>query len=137
MAPLFAGEKSRKIILPKGKWYDFYTGKLVGEEQIIEVTSNLDNIPVFVRDGGIIPMSAISETMGKSNLIVRHYGEKTANYKLYDDDGETFDYEKGAYSWRNIFITKNNKGILTGTISTAENDKPNSFDAITFEFMTK
>ncbi|MEP7258557.1 MAG: TIM-barrel domain-containing protein [Flavitalea sp.] len=137
VAPLFAGDKSRKVILPKGKWYDFYTGKLAGEEDIIEVFSNLDNIPVFVRDGGIIPMAAITETSGKSDLVIRHYGKKTAEYKLYDDDGETFNYEKGAYSWRKIVIAKNDKGVLTGTISPADNSKPDSYGVISFEFMTK
>lgn len=35
VAPLFEGEKERKVILPKGKWYDFYTGEFAGEGEII------------------------------------------------------------------------------------------------------
>ena len=56
VAPLFEGEKERKVILPKGKWYDFYTGEFAGEGEIISVSPGLDKIPVYVKDGGIVPM---------------------------------------------------------------------------------
>ena len=56
VAPLFTGQTSRKVVLPKGKWYDFYTGKFAGEGEVITVTPGLARIPVFVKDGGIIPM---------------------------------------------------------------------------------
>ena len=45
VAPLFEGEKERKVILPKGKWYDFYTGEFAGEGEIISVSPGLDKIP--------------------------------------------------------------------------------------------
>ncbi len=137
IAPLFTGETKREVILPKGRWYDFYTGKLVGEGQVIEVSQGLDHIPVFVRDGGIIPMAANSEIKGKQNLVIRYYGQKLSVYKLYDDDGETYNYEKGEYSWRTVQVKKDAKGVLVGSISIVEKDKPNSFDKISFEFMTK
>ena len=38
VAPLFAGEKERKVVLPQGKWFDFYTGDLVGEGEVITYT---------------------------------------------------------------------------------------------------
>ena len=137
VAPLFTGETKREVILPQGKWYDFYTGKLVGESQVIKIAPGLDRIPVFVRDGGIIPMASTSEIKGKDNLIIRHYGQKAAVYKLYDDDGETFNYEKGEYSWRTVQVTFNKKGAPVGSISPKEKNKPNSFGNISFEFMTK
>lgn len=49
VAPLFTGETERRVILPKGKWYDFYTGKLAGEGEIITVSPGLDRIPVYVK----------------------------------------------------------------------------------------
>lgn len=52
VAPLFAGETERKVILPQGRWYDFYTGKLAGEGEVITVSPGLDRIPVYVKDGG-------------------------------------------------------------------------------------
>ena len=137
IAPLFTGETKRQVILPNGKWYDFYTGKLVGEGQVIEVSQGLDHIPVFVRDGGIIPMAVNSKVKDKQNLVIRYYGQKPSVYKLYDDDGETFNYEKGEYSWRTIIVKKDAKGVLSGSVSSVEKNKPNSFEKISFEFMTK
>ena len=140
VAPLFEGETSRKIVLSKGKWFDFYTGKLAGEAEIITVTPGLDHIPVFVRDGGVVPMAESSQlqTAGaKTNLMVRVYGNQETSYKLYDDDGLTFDYEKGAYSWREIRVTKGKDGKLKGTISKAEKSKPDNIGTVSFQFMSE
>ena len=140
VAPLFTGQTSRKVVLPKGKWYDFYTGKFAGEGEVITVTPGISRIPVFVKDGGIIPMmpSALhSPASGqKFDLEIRYYGTKPGNYKLYDDDGETFDYEKGIYSWREIKISTDKKGKLIGTISKAEKGKPDNIGVVTWKYMS-
>ncbi|WP_241237825.1 alginate lyase family protein [Pseudoflavitalea rhizosphaerae] len=141
VAPLFAGQTTRKVILPRGKWYDFYTGDFVGDGEVITVSPGLDKIPVFVKDGGIIPMMPArlhAPAKGEVvNIEVRHYGTKPGSYKLYDDDGETFNYEKGDYSWRTISIQKNGKGELSGSITAAEKGKPNTIGKVSFTFMTK
>jgi alpha-glucosidase (family GH31 glycosyl hydrolase) len=138
VAPMFTGQTSRTVILPNGKWFDFYTGKYVGDGEVIDVTPGLDKIPVFVKDGGLIPMMAArlhAPKLGeKVNLEVRYYGEKSGQYQLYDDDGETFDYEKGQYSFRTITITHKN-GVLKGSISDPEKAKPNTIGAIVFKLM--
>ena len=135
VAPMFAGETSRKVILPKGRWYDFYTGKFAGNGEVITVTPGLDKIPVFVKDGGIIPMMAprlhAPKAGEKVDLEIRYYGQNPGKYELYDDDGETFDYQKGAYSWREIRV-ENKKG----TISDPVKGKPNTIKNITWKFMT-
>jgi len=138
IAPLFTGETSRKVILPNGKWYDFYTGELAGESEIISVTPGLAHIPVFVRDGGIIPM-AVTNTIaeGKFDLVIRYYGQKEATYLLYDDDGKTFDYEKGDFSWRTLKVKRDQKGNFQGTISEADKGKPNNIGKLSWEFKTK
>jgi alpha-D-xyloside xylohydrolase len=55
---------------------------------------------------------------------------------LYDDDGETFNYEKGEYSFREIKVERNTEGLLTGTISEAQKGKPNTVGNVTWRFMT-
>ncbi|WP_017258096.1 glycoside hydrolase family 31 protein [Pedobacter arcticus] len=140
VAPMFTGQTSRKVVLPKGKWFDFYTGKFVGDGEVITVTPGLDVIPVFVKDGGIVPMMPPllhSPKLGeKVNLEIRYYGTKPGTYQLYDDDGETFNYEKGAYSFRTISVTRKADKII-GNIAKSEKGKPNSFANITFTMMTK
>ena len=141
VAPLFTGETERKVVLPKGKWFDFYTGKFAGEAAVISVSPGWDKIPVYVRDGGIIPMfesDKCSLKAGeKNNLIIRFYGTKEASYNLYDDDGESFDYEKGAFSWRVISVIKAKDGKLKGAVSKAEKSKPDNLGTMKFKFMSE
>ena len=119
VAPMFAGEKTRNVILPKGKWYDFYTGAFVGENQIIQIEPSLEKIPLFVRDGGIIPMVPIHRQAPKTGqkwpLEMRHYGKTTGEFTLYDDDGKSFDYEKGAFSLTHFSVQKDTQGKLAGS----------------------
>lgn len=141
IAPLFTGQTSRKVILPKGKWYDFYTGKYAGDGEVIIVSPGLEEIPVFVKDGAIIPLMPpllhAPVSGQKIDLEIRYYGSKPGHYMVYDDDGETFDYEKGVFSWREISITKNKKGKFSGTISKAEKGKPDNIGIVTWRFMTE
>ena len=140
VAPMFAGQTSRKVILPKGKWYDFYTGELAGDGEVITVTPGLDKIPVYVKDGGIIPlMEPRLNAPGKNeqyNLEIRHYGTKPATYKLYDDDGVSFDYERGIYTWREIKVARLKNGSFKATISKPEKLKPDNISKVTWKFMT-
>ncbi|MBZ4190616.1 TIM-barrel domain-containing protein [Niabella beijingensis] len=141
VAPLFTGQTSRKVVLPKGRWYDFYTGAFAGDGEVITVTPGLDKIPVYVKDGGVIPMMPpllhAPKAGEKVDLEIRVYGEKTGNYRLYDDDGETFDYEKGRYDWRTIRIEKDSKGKLKGSIEPSHKKDVQSYGKVTFQFMTK
>jgi alpha-D-xyloside xylohydrolase len=141
VAPLFTGQTSRKVILPKGKWFDFYTGKYAGDGEVITVSPGLEKIPVFVKDGGIIPMMPpvlhAPAAGQKYDIEIRYYGTRPGNYRLYDDDGETFDYEKGVFSWREINVMKDKKGKLYGTISKAEKEKPDNISKVTWRFMSE
>lgn len=140
VAPLFTGQTTREVVLPKGKWFDFYSGRYAGEQEVIKVTPGLGKIPVFAKDGAIIPMmrpSLHAPSAGqKYDLEIRYYGSAPGFYRFYDDDGETFDYEKGIYSWREIRVTPDRKGKLIGTISKAEKGKPDNIGKVTWRFMT-
>jgi alpha-D-xyloside xylohydrolase len=141
VAPMFAGEKTRTVYFPEGKWYDFYTGEYVAENQPLVITASLEKIPLFVRDGGIIPMvpphfhaPAPGEKMA---LEIRHYGKMPANAELYDDDGISFDYEKGMHSKTKLVVAKNEKGELKGEMIRQTTDKVFSYkDEVVWKFMT-
>jgi len=138
VAPLFAGQQTRKVILPPGKWFDFYTGKLVGEGEVITTTPGLDIIPVYVRDGGIIPMMPVVSKIGTEKLPVevRHYGQKESSYNLYDDDGVTFDYEKGAFTRIALSVVKDKKGKLKGNVIVPKGKTVFGYSGFTWKFMT-
>lgn len=110
VAPMFASMETREVLLPSGRWYDFYTGELVGEEEVITITPGLDHIPLFVRDGAIIPMLQEERTrMPVSgeilSLEIRHYGINPGVFQLYDDDGTSFNFEQGDYSWAELKVS--------------------------------
>lgn len=127
-------------MLPEGNWYDFYTGEYAGNGEVITVKPGLDRIPVYVKDGAVIPMMEpvlhAPNAGEKFNLEIRHYGTAEGNYRLYDDDGETFDYEKGIYTWRSITIKRGANGKWKGSISKAEKGSPDNIGKISWKFMT-
>jgi alpha-D-xyloside xylohydrolase len=142
VAPMFEGEQSRKVFLPAGKWYDFYTGELAGENQVIEVAPGLDKIPLFVKDGGIIPMVPVHrnalEAERKLPLEIRHYGTAEGKFALYDDDGKTFDFERGDYSFTMLTVTKDSRGKLQGKMAAVQPGKPFTYaPQAEWQFMTK
>ena len=111
VAPLFAGEKERRVVFPAGdKWYDFYTGAQVAEGgDEVTIQGTLDRIPLFVRDGALIPMIPAIRTTAEweagQPLEVRVYGTKGGSFDLYDDDGKSFDYEKGKYTLKRLTVS--------------------------------
>jgi alpha-glucosidase (family GH31 glycosyl hydrolase) len=140
VAPLFKGQSSRKVILPKGKWFDFYTGNFAGDGEVIQVSAGLDCIPVFVKDVGIIPIMSPrlhAPSAGKKfHIEIRYYGTKPGSYRLYDDDEETFNYENGEYLWREIKVVPDKKGKPVGTILKAEKGKPDNIGKVSWKIMT-
>jgi alpha-glucosidase (family GH31 glycosyl hydrolase) len=142
VAPFFVGQKERTVVLPPGNWYDFYTGDYAGNGEIITVPANLKQIPLFVKEGGIIPLlkDDANNTAAWKNgvdLEIRHYGTTESASRLYDDDGTTFDFEKGARSWYEIAVSKTKRGKLQGDVSRTIGSYPQTFDEITWRFMTK
>jgi alpha-D-xyloside xylohydrolase len=125
--------------LPKGKWYDFYTGKFAGEQEVLTIAPGLDIIPVYVRDGGIIPMTSSVLRIGKEKLPVevRHYGQKESSFQLYDDDGESFDYEKGKFSRINLSVKKDKNGVLQGNVFIPSGASIWSYSEFNWHFMTQ
>ena len=140
VAPVFTGEKSRKVILPKGKWFDFYTGDYVGENEIIHIDTNLSQIPLFVKDGAIIPMIQprlhAPKNGGKLDLEVRYYGKSNGTFLLYDDDGETFNYERGEFSWTKLNVEHQPDGQVNTTVL-REKGTIFNYSGIHWNFMTK
>ena len=131
VAPMFAGDTTRRVILPPGRWYDFYTGALAGSGETITVKPGLDRIPLFVRDGGIIPLLAGDS----ASLEVRHYGEAAGRFELYDDDGTTFGYERGDFSWTALTIERDAAGKLRGAVRRPPRGKPFGYRTIQWKMM--
>jgi len=140
VAPMFTGDSIRRVALPAGKWYDFYSGKYVGDGEWIKINPGLEQIPLFVKDGAIIPMIAArnqapvpGETL---SLEVRKYGTANGRYLLYDDDGVSFNYENGDFSRTELSaIFDGNKWVVN--LTTDNKDAFNYYQQVIWKFMTK
>ncbi|MBQ3222655.1 MAG: glycoside hydrolase family 31 protein [Clostridia bacterium] len=111
-APMLPGQQERDVVLPPGTWYDFHTGEAVNDP-VLRYACPLDRIPLFVREGGMIPL-----LQPDGSLLVRCFGER-GECTLYDDDGETLNYAKGQYALLHMSFIRNERGV-EGTY-TAEN----------------
>jgi alpha-glucosidase (family GH31 glycosyl hydrolase) len=140
VAPIAPGRDTRKVVLPSGRWYNFYTGRLVGENETVEVAPPLSQIPLFVKDGGLVPLIAAREwAPGPDELLpleVRHYGERPGSMRLYDDDGETFDYEGGERSWTRLEAARDATGAWRGSVTPDPNGKGWRYSEVEWRFMT-
>jgi len=93
------GATSRKVYLPAGSdWYDWWTNRKIAGGQWIEAAAPIDRIPLFARAGSIVPLGApIQNTATKQALSeIRVFPGRNASFTLYDDDGVTNAYKKGA-----------------------------------------
>jgi alpha-D-xyloside xylohydrolase len=95
------GATTREVYLPAGAdWYNFWTNKYVHGGQRIIVEAPIETIPLFVRAGSILPLgSPIESTEDKQTIEkLRVYPGNDGNFTLYNDDGKTYDYEKGDFT---------------------------------------
>ena len=98
VAPMFTGEKQRSVYLPLGTWVSFYDGQAYEGGKRHEIAMGIERIPIFVRDGSLLPLAAPIEHVGTDtvfDITVHVYGANPRPFTLYGDDGITFDYEHG------------------------------------------
>lgn len=88
---------SRKVYLPQGRWYNFFTGTAVEGGRTMETEAAYNEIPVFVKDGAIIPLAKPVMHVDKDTVFemtVKKFGEADGRFVLYEDDFDTFTYEE-------------------------------------------
>jgi alpha-D-xyloside xylohydrolase len=95
-----AGATSRSVYLPTGTWYDFWTGATATGGSRSTVPAPLTQIPLFVKAGSIVPMGPNIQYATESidPLEIRIYPGRDASFALYEDSGDTYDYENGQHS---------------------------------------
>ncbi|MHC1706601.1 MAG: glycoside hydrolase family 31 protein [Bacteroidales bacterium] len=100
---------TQKIWLPEGRWYSMFTDELVAGDTVTEGKFALDEIPVYIKAGAIIPMYPTIKNLQDRNdtvvLLITPGGE--GNTTIYEDDGNTQDYLKGEYTTTGIQSFRN------------------------------
>ncbi|MFM8433445.1 MAG: TIM-barrel domain-containing protein, partial [Bacteroidota bacterium] len=107
-----------RFYLPAGDWYDFYNDtRLEGSKELI-LTNPINRLNVFVRGGTIIPMQGPVQNTAQDpgdTLFVHIYEGRTPNsFVYYEDDGASFDYEKGDFFKRKITYDPTKKEVMFG-----------------------
>lgn len=95
-------QNTRKVYLPKeATWYDFWTGKKYRGGQTIDAKAPIETLPLFIKAGSIVPMGPFLQyaTEKPANpLELRIYRGADGGFTLYEDENNTYDYEKGIYA---------------------------------------
>lgn len=98
----FTQNKTVKVYLPTGSdWFDFWTNEKFNGGQEIDKTVNLQSIPLYVKAGSIIPfVSDVQYATEKKwdNLTLKIYPGADADFVLYEDEFDNYNYEKGDYT---------------------------------------
>ncbi|HEY1464225.1 MAG TPA: glycoside hydrolase family 31 protein [Terriglobales bacterium] len=92
---------SRMLYLPDAKWYDFWNGTSQSGGRMISSIASLDRLPLFVRAGSILPLGPTMEwstQKAEDPIELRIYRGADGDFTLYEDENDTYDYEKGAYA---------------------------------------
>lgn len=116
VAPILQPDKFHRVVyLPEGTWYDYWNDRTHEGGQHILVEADLETIPLFVKAGTLLPEAELkSSTSVKDEEMTLHvYPQETgeSTYTLYDDDGETFDYQEGKILIREIRCQYNGDSI--------------------------
>ena len=103
VAPVYKNETKRdSIYLPKGTWYDYWNGKTyAGGQWLNNYPAPLEKLPLFVKAGAILPMYPAMNYDGEKKadtLTLNIYPYKHSLFNLYEDDGLTREYRKGAFA---------------------------------------
>ncbi|WP_241655111.1 glycoside hydrolase family 31 protein [Granulicella sibirica] len=92
IAPLFAGEPDRTLMLPPGQWHDFWTGNPVAGGTAFVIPATTRNIPAFVRTGSVFPIASITSSTGDQAsraLDIRLFGDGRLPFILNTPEGES------------------------------------------------
>jgi alpha-D-xyloside xylohydrolase len=115
VAPLFAGQRTRQVYLPKGTWYDLKGDRSWQGGRAIAIAAAPEEIPVFVRGGTILPLAEPVEHVAADTvfaLTCRVYGDQPAPATLIEDDGETMAAERGQRTALTLTWTADAGGAL-------------------------
>ncbi|MCM4168863.1 Oligosaccharide 4-alpha-D-glucosyltransferase [Arenibacter antarcticus] len=109
--------QGRRMYIPRGTWYDYWTDEVVPGGMEKWIVADIDKIPLFVKEGAIIPKFPVQQYVGeleiKELLLEVYYKKGVENSTVYEDAQDGYDYKKGRFSLRNFsFRGKENELII-------------------------
>ncbi|MDG1397888.1 MAG: glycoside hydrolase family 31 protein [Polaribacter sp.] len=98
----------KNLWIPEGTWYDYFSGEAITGPKETMVSKSIDEMPIFMKEGAIIPMQEyvdFTDQKPLDNLIIAFYQASSplnSSFNLYEDDGKTMDYAKNECRWTQI-----------------------------------
>ena len=97
---LYSGKREREVYLPEDKWIDLHTNDIYKGGCSYNIKKPVDQVIMFIKAGSIIPFYETVNYIGEreyDKLYLNIY-PGTGEFLYYEDDGDTFNYEKGGYN---------------------------------------
>jgi alpha-glucosidase/alpha-D-xyloside xylohydrolase len=94
------GVTSRRVYLPRGAWFDFWTEERIDGVREIDRAVDLETMPVYARAGAIVPMGPVKQYTSEvvaAPLSVTVYPGADGSFEMFEDDGTSFEYRRGAW----------------------------------------
>jgi alpha-glucosidase len=106
------GQRSRRVYLPGGVWYDFWTGERLGGE--VEADAPLERMPIYVRAGSVLPMGPMMHSADEwpPEALSLHVYPGDGESWLYEDDGHSMAYQAGEFRLTKL-TCETSRGVLT------------------------
>jgi alpha-glucosidase len=121
IAPFESTKEFGEVYFPEGSWYDLYTDQIVTGKQAKIIKLNIKTLPVYVKSGSIVPMQSLTQSTVEKptdTLYLHLYkGEQSNSYTYYEDDGESFDYERNGFYQRSINYNPGRKQLQLDKVS--------------------
>jgi len=112
------GATSRSVYLPSGTWYDFWTGTASNgtSGRNVNAAAPLQRIPIYARAGSILPMGPDIQyaTERADTIELRVYPGSNGSFTMYEDEGDSYNYESGKYAEIPIAYVEAEKNVIIG-----------------------
>jgi alpha-glucosidase len=115
-----ANAKGRRMYVPRGNWYNYWTDEVVKGGKEMWVDADIDSMPVFIKEGAVIPKYPVQQYVGEKEIteitLDVYYKNGKEKSELFSDANDGYDYIKGRYSLRTFSLTgRTNELIIIST----------------------
>ncbi|WBL25180.1 glycoside hydrolase family 31 protein [Zunongwangia sp. HGR-M22] len=108
--------QGRRMYIPRGRWYNFWNDAVIEGGKELWVDAPLDSMPIFVREGAIIPKYPVQQYVDEIQIeelrLDVYYKEGKQNSIYYEDDHDGYDYKMGLFNLRTFKLTGKEKEII-------------------------
>ena len=138
VAPFVSTVSFGKVYFPQGKWYNLYNGEVEQGNQEKTISLAYNKMPIYVKESSIVPMQSLVQTTAEKptdTLTVHVYQGAVNNaYVYYEDDGSSYNYEKGQFYKRTISYDTRRKNITFGDVEGNYNTNFNNIKVVLHGF---